>query len=101
MTTPTPEAIEAAARAICAAQFPDVADAYAWNVQFEDGKEEYRAEATAALSAAYPFIAAQAKGEALREAADACAQDYETTDTRSVAKWLRARAATIAPDVTP
>ena len=71
MTTPTPEAIEAAARAICAAQFPDVADAYAWNVQFEDGKEEYRAEATAALSAAAPFIAAPLEAEiaALRQAA--------------------------------
>lgn len=40
-------------------------------------------------------IAAQAKVEALREAANDCAPDYETTDTRSVAKWLRARAATI------
>lgn len=44
--------IEAAARAICAAQFPDVNDTYTWNVQFEDGKEEYRAEAAAALAAA-------------------------------------------------
>lgn len=44
--------IEAAAKGICAAQFPDVDGAYAWNVQFNDGKEEYLAEARAALAAA-------------------------------------------------
>lgn len=77
----TPEAIEAAARAICAAQFPDVADAYAWNVQFEDGKEEYRAEAIAALSAAYPLIEASAKAEAWDEGfEDGKRQDFEGDD---------------------
>lgn len=46
------ESVDRAARAICAAEFPEVAPAYAWNVQFEDGQNHYRGLARAALAAA-------------------------------------------------
>lgn len=52
----TPEAVKAASKAICAAQFPEVSAEYAWNVQFDDGKAEYRRDATAALTAAWPLL---------------------------------------------
>lgn len=41
--------IEALAKALCAAQFPTTTAAYAWNVQFEEGKEEYREAARLAV----------------------------------------------------
>lgn len=44
--------IEAAARAICAAEFPECSPSYAWGVQFEDGQAYYRALARAAVAAA-------------------------------------------------
>ena len=89
-----PEAIEAAARVLSGCR------AEQWESAAPHVKDSNRWAAQVALTAALPFIAAQAKGEALREAADACAPDYETTDTRSVAKWLRARAATIESEAT-
>jgi len=46
------ETEERVARAICAAEFPQVPPAYAWNVQFEDGQRHYREMARAALAAA-------------------------------------------------
>lgn len=99
--TVTPEAIEAAAKALYALEPWQIAsystDTYAWKALTPGDRYNYYRTATAALTAAAPLIAAQAKAEALREAADACAPDYETTDTRSVAKWLRARAAAIEP----
>lgn len=85
----TPEAIEAAARALCGTPFPDT-----WEKLGTDIQALYRHEAEDALTAALPFIAAQAKAEALREAADAILR--ETPVARSWASaWLRARAATI------
>lgn len=91
MTTPTPEAIEAAACEL-AAMDDQLGN---WNMGSPNYHGVYRRRAQRVLTAAAPLIAAQAKVEALMEAANACAPDYETTDTRSVAKWLRARAATI------
>lgn len=46
-----PDGIEAAARALIAVQQPEVSADYAWNVQFDDGREELRKEAAAAVSA--------------------------------------------------
>ena len=36
------EAVEQAAKDLCAAEFPEVSPTYAWNVQFEDGQNHYR-----------------------------------------------------------
>ena len=111
MTTPTPEAIEAAARAIADADLDN------------EPSDWQRELATAALSAAYPLVEAQAKAEALREAADDLnpqLREYRLgahevltqrikpaggDDTRSLQlalvaakhteSWLRARASTI------
>lgn len=44
--------VERMARAMCAAEFPDVPPTYAWNVQFEDGQNHYRQQALAGLTAA-------------------------------------------------
>lgn len=49
--TVTDEQVEAAAKAICRAH-QDMDGDYPWDVQFEDGKEEYRDWARAALIAA-------------------------------------------------
>ncbi|NQD40528.1 hypothetical protein [Glutamicibacter halophytocola] len=46
-----PDALEAAAKALLAVQQPEVSADYAWNVQFEDGRDELRNEASAAVSA--------------------------------------------------
>lgn len=46
-----PAALEAAAKALLAVQQPEVSAEYAWNVQFEDGRDELRNEARAAVSA--------------------------------------------------
>lgn len=46
-----PDALEAAARALLAVQQPDVSADYAWNAQFDDGREELRKEAAATVSA--------------------------------------------------
>ena len=46
-----PDALEAAAKALLAVQQPEVSAEYAWNVQFEDGLDELRNEARAAVSA--------------------------------------------------
>lgn len=93
MTTPTPEAIKAAEAAL------DLHGEYSTNDQL----------AVIALTAATPFIAAQAKAEALREAADALNteaigfQNGWSSSPTDVGKldgiaqtrdWLRARAAT-------
>ena len=45
------DAVELAAQAMCATQFPAVAPTYAWNVQFEDGQNYYRQMARAAFAA--------------------------------------------------
>lgn len=86
MTTPTPEAIEAAAIAL----FDDnpvwhlVHDRPAlWSEVVESAKDRYRQQARVALTAAAPFIAAQA----LRDAADEWFGGPR--------KWLNDRAATI------
>lgn len=92
MTTPTSEAIEAAARAL---HEHNKHSSMAW----DDHKQTYRAYATAALSAAYPLMEAKAKAEALREAADeadmwSMAGAYFPEWERR-ANWLRAGAAAI------
>lgn len=46
-----PDALEAAAKALLAVQQPEVSADYAWNVQFEDGRDELRNEARTAVSA--------------------------------------------------
>ena len=79
MTTPNPEAIEAALDAVRAIDGPA-----------SIGSEEV---VTAALTAAAPFIAAQAKAEALREAADEFGSWGPTGI--AAANALRNRAATI------
>lgn len=118
MTTPSPEAIEAAARTLLDLT-PAENLAYAavprWADLHEQDRIYYRRLATAALSSAYPLIVsaktvegvwtmtdaefkrslAQAKAEALQEAADAVDDDqYDALDPY-VAEWLRNRAATI------
>ncbi|QDY64859.1 hypothetical protein FQA45_00220 [Glutamicibacter halophytocola] len=45
------DALEAGAKALLAVQQPEVSADYAWNVQFEDGRDELRSEARAAVSA--------------------------------------------------
>ncbi|HJX78578.1 hypothetical protein [Glutamicibacter sp.] len=45
------DALEAGAKALLAVQQPEVSADYAWNVQFEDGRDELRNEARAAVSA--------------------------------------------------
>lgn len=51
-TMMTDPRIDAAARALCSAMFPEVGANYAWNAQDQAGKEQYTAEASAALAAA-------------------------------------------------
>ncbi|PRA13308.1 hypothetical protein CQ010_01290 [Arthrobacter sp. MYb211] len=55
-----PDALEAAAKALLAVQQPEVSAEYAWNVQFEDGRDELRNEARAAVTAylavAHPVV---------------------------------------------
>lgn len=58
--------IEKVARAICAAQFPEVSPEYAWNAQFDDGKDEYRAQARAAMQSGLPLLAPGIHAGALR-----------------------------------
>ena len=74
MNTPlSPDALEAGARALLAVQQPEVSADYAWNVQFEDGRDELRNEARAAVSAylavAQPVVnSVEANKALLREA---------------------------------
>lgn len=44
------EALDRAAKALCAAEFPEVSPSYAWNVQFEDGQRHYREMAHAVIA---------------------------------------------------
>jgi hypothetical protein len=46
------EAVERAAKALCAAEFPEVSPSSAWNVQFEDGQRHYREQARVVIVAA-------------------------------------------------
>lgn len=80
MTTPTPEAIEKVARSI----------AHRLDVLPPDAFDAARA----AWRVLAPIAAAQAKAEALREAA-ADWRGLQRTDDHLLAQWLRARAATI------
>lgn len=50
------ETVERMARVICAAEFPEVSPEYAWNLQFEDGQNHYRALARAAHLASRPPV---------------------------------------------
>lgn len=109
-TTPTPEAIEAAARAmyVSALWHKEIAEHDSdrksdshykekAGVRWDEGHagpsiySTYRRLAVAALTAAGPLIASQA----LREAAAQLLYGNHTAD------WLRSRAATVARDVTP
>ena len=87
MSTPAPEAIEAAEAGMY--QRMTWASLH-WNALDPDQQREL---ATAALTAAYPIIAAQAKAEALREAADEFGSWGPTGI--AAANALRNRAATI------
>lgn len=88
MTTPTPEAIEATARALYELEYGEP-----WSVNSVNTKGRYRAEATAALTAAAPFIAAHALRAAAAEY-DAITNS-ENRLTMPTGDWFRARAATI------
>lgn len=67
MNIPDAEAIEAAARALYVSEWGANAN---WEINKADDKAYWRMQARAALSAAAPFIAAQAKDEALAEVAE-------------------------------
>lgn len=121
MTAPTPEAIEAGARAMFASEQCDLRQGLDleanWMGRLSDhDREEYRRLTTAALTAAAPTIAAQAKAEALREAAEYLAKPGVVWHGDSgvsvdvgnkfllrpkLVDWLRARAATIESEATP
>jgi len=76
--TPTPEAVEAAARAIHANDFErGLVAEDVWGDLTDETREWYVANATSALTAAGPIIAA----EALREAADWLADMDDGRDT--------------------
>ena len=95
--TPTHEAIEAAAKSM--AEF----NHWDWVELTDKYQASWLKCAEDMLSAAAPFIAAQAKVEALREAADAVEAIDPAWDSalyvdgayHPVPDWLRARAATI------
>ncbi|SEE83187.1 hypothetical protein SAMN04489740_2710 [Arthrobacter alpinus] len=67
MSTAPTEAIEAAARAIYRSVNRGHADTKGWDEVQPNWKRSYRRDATAAVGAAVPYVAAQA----LRDAADA------------------------------
>ena len=102
MSTPTPEAIEAAAVAMFYQQVGLKPPYPLWDDADAIEKDNCRNDANLALTAAAPFIAAQAKVEALREASedldpDLGAVDYheEPQVNRIISKcsdWLDARA---------
>lgn len=66
-----------------------------WNALDPDQQREL---ATAALTAALPFIAAKAKAEALREAAAAMSVTFPYATEQGI--FLRARATTIESEAT-
>lgn len=114
MTTPTPEATEAAARAMFYQQVGLNPPYPLWDDADAIEKDNCRNDAQLALSAAYPLMEAQAKAEALEGMADAILTndplDYWAGHLpeglgfqEAMSLWLRAHApaATIAPDVTP
>lgn len=99
MTTPTPEAIEAGVASGM--------DTHDWELLQTQGDigEAVEMAIRDALSVAAPFIAAQAKAEALREAAEVfgagewvdefMAVTDDVSAVQATVKWLRARAATL------
>jgi dienelactone hydrolase len=91
MSEPTPEAIEAAARAI----YPHTRRAF--DSTYEHIRERCREQARAALSAAAPYLIREAQARALEDAAEAAEgmHDPSAPDCREWADWLRARAAAI------
>lgn len=111
----TPEAIEAAARALYRDwwnrnEYATAPASPKWEDAAQYHWEMYLIRAKVALTAAAPFIEDQAKAEALREAADAVHDPRLGLDATplayergfmqhhnrsSVAAWLRSRAATI------
>src|SRR5690606_37509979 len=62
--TPTPEAVEAAARALWTSWNPN---GPAWRATSEEYREQARSEARAALTAAGPIIAAEVREHVARE----------------------------------
>ena len=104
MTTPADAAIEAAARALYELEPWQIAsysnDTYAWKALTPGDRSNFYREATAALTAAAPIIAAQANAEALRDAADYIMEwsdvgADESVSPHDAAEFLRARAAGI------
>lgn len=93
MTTPTPEAIEAAQHAMMWKKLPFGGN----DLTISLDANAAHAAAKLALSAAYPLMEAQAKAEALR----GLAKELQKERPENAVAWLRARATNIAPDVTP
>lgn len=89
MTTPTPEAIEAGVTSGM--------DTHDWELLQTQGDigEAVEMAIRDALSAAYPLMVAQAKAEALREAADAWWMEANPGAKFDAWKWMKDRAATI------
>ena len=92
MTTPTPEAIESAARAIA------VFDGEDWDALLDTDKDDYGILATAALTAAAPLIAKAARVDELRQQAklfEIAAELAGTESDMAAAAFCNDRAATI------
>lgn len=99
----TPDAVEAAARAMCESEYED---ALPWEDLEEDDREEYRNLVRPVLAAAAPLIAQQTL-ESAAEQITADNNDHadwwdgiENVYTSPV-RWLTARAATLTPKDTP
>lgn len=95
MSTPSKEAIEAAARALVREQSQGCHEYHPKGSSLRDDLDRYAdAHTAAALTAAAPFMEAQAKAEALREAAEAI--EHQAPVARHwAAGYLRSRAATV------
>lgn len=75
-----PDALEAGAKALLAVQQPEVSADYAWNVQFEDGRDELRNEARAAVSAYLAVAQPVVTGEQVNLAGWTCNGIHEPGD---------------------
>jgi len=99
MSEPTPEAVEAAARAMFADMCCDSENPEVCATQWDDAldQEMWLEQAAAALSAAAPYLIREAQAQALEEAADAWWAHIRAIGlgSRAPIHWLRARAAAI------
>jgi hypothetical protein len=88
MSEPTPEAVEAAAKA----SYEEANFGLPWGECRDEWRVNYRTVAHAALSAAAPYLIREAQAQALEEAAGAWS-DWDALQAPE--DWLRARAAAI------